>query len=325
VNNTFIINFLNYSAFPRLAVSISDLRVQVQGGGLESFSNGYLLKTRLIELAYPPFANSSSSSVSLVDGFKIGDRKKIDKSDIVYFDSNGIGSGKHLGWALDTDAQGRVSIAYSKTTHTGTGFNYNQLGNTFGSEKHTLIESEIPFLNIDEAFTENNGDQSVPAGGIPYYKKKTRTIGGGQSHNNVQPSIVELWIKKINNQSGVVDPLILPEAILRGVYDPLVNGALGFIYIDAVTGFPYVWLGNGYAQLGVLATSNNETKTQLVNCVTGTQTYPLDLAVLAKAVFLDGSILYQQNNDYTTVNGSITILTTNYPPLQTGSKLLIFL
>jgi hypothetical protein len=352
--NTFILHFENAAPVPRVPIPVSDVKIKVGSGVLESFNNALSLENRLVELFYPPFLESNTSFAGGVsnyfDGFKIGDRKQIDKADIVYFTTSGIGFGKHLGWAIDEDKRRRVSVGYDPTTYSGSGNDYSILGNKFGKESVVLLKPNLPKESLKMFSNNINGTSgeivneendvcrgAINSGGLDYEMRRaggsgndaiygnTSKMGDDVAHENTQPSIVELWIKKINNQSGVVDPLILPEAILRGVYDPLVNGTLGVIYVDSVTGFQYVWLGIGYSQLGVGSSTVSETKTQLVNCVTGVQTYPLDLPVLAKAVFLDGSILYEQNNDYTTVNGSITILTTNYPPIETGSKLLIFL
>lgn len=56
----------------------------------------------------------------------------------------------------------------------------------------------------------------------------------------------------------------------------------------------------------------------------GSQTFPLTAGKTAQVVLLNGMALYLANNDFTTISGSLTILTTNYDALITGDKLIIF-
>lgn len=116
----------------------------------------------------------------------------------INFDTSGLGrSGlQYEGWAIcngnngTTNDNGRTYIGYDPT-------NYPTLNAQGGEKEHTLTVPELPVLTIKEAVQDGTGDQTVPAGGTPYYKRDDRTIGSGTAHNNMQPYTVILKIQKV--------------------------------------------------------------------------------------------------------------------------------
>jgi microcystin-dependent protein len=91
------------------------------------------------------------------------------------------------------NANGRVSV----TAGTAPGLTDRFVGDVFGEERTTLTLNEIPAHTHD--FTYQYKDQTAPYGDNnrtvwEYVENRTRTTtsaGGGQSHNNLQPSIVD--------------------------------------------------------------------------------------------------------------------------------------
>ena len=91
------------------------------------------------------------------------------------------------------NASGRVSV----TAGSATGLTTRSVGDVFGEERTTLTEAEMPSHNHD--FEYQYKQQTAPYGNNDrtvweYVINRTRTTtstGGGQSHNNLQPSIVD--------------------------------------------------------------------------------------------------------------------------------------
>jgi len=91
------------------------------------------------------------------------------------------------------NANGRVSV----TAGSATGLTTRFVGDVFGEERTTLTEAEMPSHNHD--FEYQYKQQTAPYGNNDrtvweYVINRTRTTtstGGGQSHNNLQPSIVD--------------------------------------------------------------------------------------------------------------------------------------
>lgn len=103
-------------------------------------------------------------------------------------------------WELETDG----TVLVSKSNVADSKFN-TDVGTVFGEEEHQLKVDEIPnhkhwvyyknnagtFDIPDWSFTILNAEQVVGAKG---YDISTNFVGGGLSHNNIQPSkIINRW------------------------------------------------------------------------------------------------------------------------------------
>lgn len=111
------------------------------------------------------------------------------------FDVTGLGINLMLGMAWcngnngTIDHRGNTLVAWSNTGQ--------PLGSTIGSATTTLTEANMPSLVIKECQNTSVGDQSVPAGSTPYFTRVDRTIGSGQSFNNIQPSSLTLFVMRL--------------------------------------------------------------------------------------------------------------------------------
>lgn len=153
------------------------------------------------------------------------------------FDSNGIGIGKRLGWAicngyngLTKNRAGRVPVGYDSSRTTFESGLINGIGATGGAEKHTLGVTEIPpHSHLMKQGTQQpttlpantpiytSGDDFTTAtyssdvtklpstnvtGGLSSTSTNNPTVsnptlGSTVSHNNMQPYIVTLFIQKL--------------------------------------------------------------------------------------------------------------------------------
>jgi microcystin-dependent protein len=86
--------------------------------------------------------------------------------------------------------------------------NINALGEKYGSKTHTLSINEIPnhnhslsgyYGNADGAYYIKSGNNTGTLADI-----QTGYIGGGQAHNNMQPSIATNFIVKAKQSSGLI-------------------------------------------------------------------------------------------------------------------------
>lgn len=137
--------------------------------------------------------------------WKIGEIKMI-KQDATFisanYDGTGLGLASMLGYALCNGNNGtdnyrrKTPVGYDPSTYVS-GFHYETLGATFGEEKHTLIESELPVININGHTSVVGTTAGGGSGNQPWAPGTSDTIGGGQSHNNIQPSIVTVFIQRI--------------------------------------------------------------------------------------------------------------------------------
>ena len=115
------------------------------------------------------------------------------------FDSTGLGINLCLGFAIcngqngTKNRDGRTSIAY--------GENYNFIGALGGATTHTLTVAQMPIhshdINGSTNTTGGSGQNVVNNATDNTGDVTTKTEGGGQSHNNMQPYIVTLTMMKL--------------------------------------------------------------------------------------------------------------------------------
>jgi hypothetical protein len=192
-----------------------------------------LTKQQLLDLIILNLANESTITASehraienaLVDAIftdksQIGDIKEI-ACNQQYINDNfepssnfineGLGkiNGERYGWAIcngkngTVDKGGNVSVGYSPSkgyTLTGPGIN----NGAPGEKTVTLQESQMPSHNHGYTGVQGNGwpdgsGDSTGVGSGGSYPRQTQLLnkGGGQSHNNMQPYIVTLFIQRI--------------------------------------------------------------------------------------------------------------------------------
>jgi microcystin-dependent protein len=101
--------------------------------------------------------------------------------------------------------------------------NIDTIGKKYGSKTHTLATTEMPehkhgfraikdYINTDSD-NANGGAKAMNAAGdnngyTNYSTSAIDNAGGGQAHNNMQPSIVENYIIKAKQTPGVVGTII---------------------------------------------------------------------------------------------------------------------
>lgn len=102
------------------------------------------------------------------------------------------------------DLRGRVPVGLDSNDT-----DFNTLGNTGGEKKHTLTIAEMPSHQHKDAINVG-GSQTLET--VQYlggksnaqYYVNTSAVGGGQAHNIMQPYIVQNYIIKAFQSSGVV-------------------------------------------------------------------------------------------------------------------------
>jgi len=101
------------------------------------------------------------------------------------------------GWAICNGNNGTDNM--DGVTFIGWGANYGIIGDTTGAETHTLTINEMPAHshNIAKYNVDTTGSFLADASGTSTGTVATQSTGGGQSHNNMQPSGVFLIIKKL--------------------------------------------------------------------------------------------------------------------------------
>lgn len=130
-----------------------------------------------------------------------------DNFDMTPGSTQGLGKpdGLWSGWAIFNGNNGTANL--DGQTLIGWGANYNTIGNFVGASTHTLTEAQLPLMNKSITLPVSDADNG---GGTHDYVMATNTepagnkvytgaisIGSGQSHNNMQPSMTVLIIYKL--------------------------------------------------------------------------------------------------------------------------------
>jgi len=116
------------------------------------------------------------------------------------YDGTGLGIGNSVGFAIcngnngTEDYRRRVPVGYDPTTYVS-GNNYSLMGNAFGEENHVLTIPELP--------AHDHGGTKIEtglAGTDPGFAStdSENSVGGDEAHNNMQPSIVTLFIQRVS-------------------------------------------------------------------------------------------------------------------------------
>jgi hypothetical protein len=137
-----------------------------------------------------------------------GDVKEID-CDMAYYAANfdsvtGLGLNERIGWALcdgrngTKNRKGRVSVMIDEAQ-----VEFEDFTVTSGEKAHTLTLAKLPALSVSipkagYAGISGTGDKFIGGAANPAQANQTINIGGGgESHNNLQPYIVSLFIQKL--------------------------------------------------------------------------------------------------------------------------------
>lgn len=104
-----------------------------------------------------------------------------------------------LGFTWERELIGLTPIGYNPDDT-----DFNEIGKTMGEKTHKLIVDEIPPLDV--SVRARYGSSSTSTGALDWYSTSTtdyagynlgKTSGGGQAHNNIQPSQVVAFWKRI--------------------------------------------------------------------------------------------------------------------------------
>lgn len=116
------------------------------------------------------------------------------------------------------DKRGRVSVGLDTAQD-----EFNAIGKHIGEKKHTLTIDEIPshshrgryLTNSNISTAYNVGYRVSPSAENP--TDFNDYVGGSQSHNNIQPSEVDIWLIKAKQKATNV----LPDAIIYNGLDSI--------------------------------------------------------------------------------------------------------
>jgi hypothetical protein len=175
--------------------------------GIGSISNPYKVEITPLLISQISQNTTNISNIISTPAWLVGDVKEVDCTNAyisLNFTANGLGINERVGWAISNgnngtkDRRKTVPVQYDSTSS----LPYNLMGNLFGEETHKLITSEMPIhthglhgINLtdpDGADSETSAYKRFPFG-----TSETEANGGDQPHNNMQPSIITLFIQKI--------------------------------------------------------------------------------------------------------------------------------
>lgn len=133
------------------------------------------------------------------------------------------------------DLRGRVPVGLNSNDT-----DFNTLGNTGGEKTHTLTVQEMPSHRHSIAVTEEGGTSGWAMHGNWNDDGTTNTeyTGGGQAHNNLQPYIVQNYIIKAFQSSGVVANVVQAKSnSTTDVYScDYINNKLSYSTTEKVVG-----------------------------------------------------------------------------------------
>lgn len=134
------------------------------------------------------------------------------------------------------DLRGRVVAGYDENNS-----NFNTIGKLLGEEAHTLLLDEIPTHNHGIA-TQGGSDMysGYSYGNGGYFNTAFMdAVGGGQAHNNIQPTVVLNWIVKAY--------VLLPTDYLINGYDNIPVGSYIEYHGDSIPS-GYEEINNGLSE-----------------------------------------------------------------------------
>lgn len=94
------------------------------------------------------------------------------------------------GWKEATDIRGKTIVGLDPDDS-----DFNMLKKKIGTKTHKLTISEMPNHNHSSYWTKGVGGASGSSGTLVDGWKETTSTGGDQPHNNIQPSIIALFIE----------------------------------------------------------------------------------------------------------------------------------
>ena len=187
-------NRLGAPAVPASALLLADIEVAAAAASVQTANISDRRRLALSKFEIADIRWSAASSPALI-GWLLCDGAAISRtiySELFAATSTTHGTGDGSTTFGKPDARGRAPVG----SGTGSGLTARTVGQKFGAETHDLAVTEIPShshgVHASGPFTTNPGGPSNA--GITQnsgtYLSDTQTAGGGNAHNNVQPSIV---------------------------------------------------------------------------------------------------------------------------------------
>lgn len=177
------------------------------GGGAHNNIQPSIVKTSVIKYtpqATPPRSVSIATSVfgywsAVPEGYLLEDGSAVSRTQFPsLFAIIGTTYGAGDGWSTFNlpDSRGRIAVNKSDDSEFAT------IGQKYGTKRETLTLAQIPSHSHAQYVTANSGSSDRSdysrdgAGGVYSQGINTGAAGGGGSHNNIQPSIVGMFVIK---------------------------------------------------------------------------------------------------------------------------------